>query len=101
MEHISNIYYYIMLPRYNKRAILSIQDYLYFSVNVVVLQPTKTHAELNSSTVPVLIETNMLRVSLIKVNDIFDNQHIFTIVNFANRTKRLIVQKKLNQTDVT
>ncbi len=35
------------------------------------------------------------------VNDVFDNQHITTIVNFANRTKRLIVPEELDQTGVT
>ena len=37
----------------------------------------------------------------LSVNDIFDNQHITTIVNFANRTKRLIVPEELDQTGVT
>ena len=31
----------------------------------------------------------------LSVNDIFDNQHISTIVNFANCTKRLIVPEEL------
>ena len=37
------------------------------------------------------------------LNDIFDNQHISTntIVNLANRTKRLIVPEQLDQTGVT
>ena len=37
----------------------------------------------------------------LSVNDIFDNQHITTIVNFANLTKRLIVLDELDQTGVT
>ena len=37
----------------------------------------------------------------LSVNDIFDNQHISTIVNFANCTKRLIVPEELDQTGVT
>ena len=38
----------------------------------------------------------------LSVNDIFDNQHITTIVNFANRmTKRLSVPEELDQTGVT
>ena len=37
----------------------------------------------------------------LSVSDIFDNHHITTIVNFANRTKRLIVPEKLDQTGVT
>ena len=37
----------------------------------------------------------------LSVNDIFDNQHITTIVNFANPTKRLIVPEELDQTGVT
>ena len=37
----------------------------------------------------------------LSVNDIFNNRHITTIVNFANRTKRLIVPKELDQTRVT
>ena len=37
----------------------------------------------------------------LSVNDIFDNHHITTIVNFANRTKRLIVPEELDQTGVT
>ena len=37
----------------------------------------------------------------LSVNDIFDNQYISTIVNFANRTKRLIVPEELEKTGVT
>ena len=37
----------------------------------------------------------------LSVNDIFDNQHISTIVNFANHTKRLVVPEELDQTGVT
>ena len=37
----------------------------------------------------------------LSVNDIFGNQHITTIVNFANRTKRLSVPEELDQTGVT
>ena len=37
----------------------------------------------------------------LSVNDIFDNQHISTIVNFANHTKRLMVPEELDQTGVT
>ena len=37
----------------------------------------------------------------LSVNDIFDNQHISTIINFTNRTKRLIVPEELDQTGVT
>ena len=37
----------------------------------------------------------------LSVNDIFDNQQITTIVNFANRTKRLSVPEELDQTGVT
>ena len=37
----------------------------------------------------------------LSVSDIFDNHHITTIVNFANRTKRLIVPEELDQTGVT
>ena len=38
----------------------------------------------------------------LSVNEIFDNQHnISTIINFTNRTKRLVVPKELDQTGVT
>ena len=37
----------------------------------------------------------------LSVNDIFDNQHISTIINFTNRTKRLVVPEELDQTGVT
>ena len=37
----------------------------------------------------------------LSVNEIFDNQHITAIFNFANRTKRLIVPEELDQTEVT
>ena len=37
----------------------------------------------------------------LSVNDIFDNQHISAIVNFANHTKRLIVPEELDQIGVT
>ena len=37
----------------------------------------------------------------LSVNDIFDNQHITNIVNFANRTKRLIVPEELDQSGMT
>ena len=37
----------------------------------------------------------------LSVDDIFENQHISTIVNFVNRNKRLIVPEELAQTGVT
>ena len=37
----------------------------------------------------------------LSVNDIFDNQHTSTIINFTNHTKRLVVPEELNQTGVT
>ena len=37
----------------------------------------------------------------LSVNDIFDNQNITTISNFANLTKRVIVPKELDQAGVT
>ena len=36
----------------------------------------------------------------LSVNDIFDNQHISTIINFTNRTKCLVVPEELDQTGV-
>ena len=37
----------------------------------------------------------------LSVNDILDNQNISTIINFTNRTKRLVVLEELDQTGVT
>ena len=37
----------------------------------------------------------------LSVNDIFDNRHITTIVNFTNHTRRLLEPEELDHTGVT
>ena len=74
----------------------------YFDVHLIliVVQTSVSHF-LGQCPAIAQIRGQYFRDYYLSVNDIFDNQHISTIVNFANHTKRLVVPEELDQTGVT